>query len=73
MGFTTRLPSLAMNWKGTAVQFHDSASLMKRDMHELRMRKRYFLGSTSMKGAYCMLTHRRSPMKPSVVKMSKNN
>ena len=52
IGLTTKLPSLAMNWNGTAVQFQDSASLMKRDMQALRMRKRYFRGSTSMNGAY---------------------
>jgi hypothetical protein len=73
MGLTTRLPSLAMNWKGTAVQFQDSASLMKRDMQALSRRKRYLRGSTSMKGAYCALTHKTSPTKPSVVKMSKYN
>ena len=52
MGLTTRLPSLAMNWNGTAVPVGPaSANLKKRDMQAFRMRKRYFRGSTSKNGA----------------------
>ena len=50
IGLTTKLPSLAMNCERhrLPVPGLSDASLMKRDMQALRMRKRYFRGSTSM-------------------------
>ena len=74
MGRTTRFPSLAINWSGTALPLASArVSIHQREIVAARIRKRYLRGRTSKNGAYAKFTSGMSPINPSTAKTSKKS